>query len=103
MDVGLDALGIEARAGVYWNLNTPELYEEIARRGESSLSTDDALLVDTGEYIEKAAKYQATVRRAATSLAAYLRTPSHKASWAAPLKGPALIRCSKPTTLPMRK
>ena len=32
-DVGLDALGIKAPANVYWNLNTPELYEEIARRG----------------------------------------------------------------------
>ena len=31
-DVGLDAVGINAAANVYWNLNTPELYEEIARR-----------------------------------------------------------------------
>jgi len=31
-EVGLDSLGIEAQANVFWNLNTPELYEEIARR-----------------------------------------------------------------------
>ena len=27
-EVGLEALGINAREQVYWNLNTPELYEE---------------------------------------------------------------------------
>ena len=27
----LDNYGIDAPANVYWNLNTPELYEEIAR------------------------------------------------------------------------
>jgi len=29
--IELDELGIKAPARVYWNLNTPELYEEIAR------------------------------------------------------------------------
>ena len=34
----LDNYGIAAPARVYWNLNTPELYEEIARRNEGVLS-----------------------------------------------------------------
>ncbi len=53
-EVGLDAVGINAAANVYWNLNTPELYEEVARRG--------ALLVDTGEHTGRAAKDKAIVR-----------------------------------------
>ena len=32
-DVGLERVGINPSANVYWNLNTPELYEIIARRG----------------------------------------------------------------------
>ena len=35
-DVGLDSVGLNPSANVYWNLTTPELYEIIARRGESS-------------------------------------------------------------------
>ena len=33
-DYGLDNYGIKDARAVYWNLNTPELYEEIVRRGE---------------------------------------------------------------------
>jgi phosphoenolpyruvate carboxykinase (ATP) len=54
-DVGLDALGIRPEADVYWNLNTPELYETIARRGEGSISAHGALMVDTGEHTGRAA------------------------------------------------
>jgi phosphoenolpyruvate carboxykinase (ATP) len=61
-DVGLDAVGINAAANVYWNLNTPELYEEVARRGEGLISADGALLVDTGEHTGRAAKDKAIVR-----------------------------------------
>jgi phosphoenolpyruvate carboxykinase (ATP) len=60
--VGLDALGIKAPASVYWNLNTPELYEIIARRGEGRLSAHGALIVDTGEHTGRAAKDKAIVR-----------------------------------------
>ena len=49
-EVGLDSLDIEAQANVFWNLNTPELYEEIARRDEGRLSAHGALIVDTGEH-----------------------------------------------------
>src|SRR5690349_21401986 len=60
--VELDELGIKAPARVYWNLNTPELYEEIARRNEGVLSNYGALLVDTGEFTGRAAKDKAIVR-----------------------------------------
>ena len=59
---GLETLGIRGASGVYWNLNTPELYEEIARRGEGVFSAHGALLVDTGEHTGRAAKDKAIVR-----------------------------------------
>jgi phosphoenolpyruvate carboxykinase (ATP) len=61
-DVGLDTLGITQASGVYWNLSTPELYEEIARRGEGIFSDRGALIVDTGEHTGRAAKDKAIVR-----------------------------------------
>src|ERR671916_1146319 len=61
-DVGLESLGISPEAAVYWNLNTPELYETIARRDEGVISAHGALLVDTGEHTGRAAKDKAIVR-----------------------------------------
>ncbi|HEV2799840.1 MAG TPA: phosphoenolpyruvate carboxykinase [Pyrinomonadaceae bacterium] len=61
-DVGLDALGITQASNIYWNLSTPELYEEIARRGEGIFSDHGALIVDTGEHTGRAAKDKAIVR-----------------------------------------
>jgi len=61
-EVGLEALGIRPERNVYWNLTTPELYEEIARRGEGFISAHGALLVDTGEHTGRAAKDKAIVR-----------------------------------------
>src|ERR1043166_10343349 len=58
----LDNYGIKDVARVYWNLNTPELYEEIARRNEGILSNHGALLVDTGEHTRRAAKDKAIER-----------------------------------------
>jgi len=58
----LDNYGIKEPARVYWNLNTAELYEEIARRNEGHLSNHGALIVDTGEYTGRAAKDKAIVR-----------------------------------------
>jgi phosphoenolpyruvate carboxykinase (ATP) len=60
--VELDELGIKAPARVYWNLNTPELYEEIARRNEGVLSNHGVVLVETGEHTGRAAKDKAIVR-----------------------------------------
>ncbi|HEV7844221.1 MAG TPA: phosphoenolpyruvate carboxykinase (ATP), partial [Pyrinomonadaceae bacterium] len=61
-DYGLDNYGIRDARAIYWNLNTPELYEEIARRGEGILSNHGALIVDTGEHTGRAAKDKAIVR-----------------------------------------
>jgi len=58
----LDNYGIREPARVYWNLNTSELYEEIARRNEGVLSDHGALIVDTGEHTGRAAKDKAIVR-----------------------------------------
>jgi phosphoenolpyruvate carboxykinase (ATP) len=53
--------GIRGATKVYWNLNTPELYEEVARRKEGVLSDHGALIVDTGEHTGRAAKDKAIV------------------------------------------
>jgi phosphoenolpyruvate carboxykinase (ATP) len=58
----LDNYGISETADVYWNLTTPELYEEIARRNEGIFSDHGALIVDTGEHTGRAAKDKAIVR-----------------------------------------
>jgi phosphoenolpyruvate carboxykinase (ATP) len=58
----LDNYGIKSPARVYWNLNVPELYEEVARRNEGILSDYGALIVDTGEHTGRAAKDKAIVR-----------------------------------------
>ena len=60
--VELDEVGIKSPARVYWNLNTPELYEEVVRRSEGALSNHGAILVDTGEFTGRAAKDKAIVR-----------------------------------------
>ena len=61
-DYELDNYGIRGPARVYWNLTAPELYEEVARRGEGFFSQHGALLVDTGEHTGRAAKDKAIVR-----------------------------------------
>ena len=61
-DYDLDNYGITEAATIYWNLNTPELYEEIARRNEGIFSDHGALIVDTGEHTGRAAKDKAIVR-----------------------------------------
>jgi phosphoenolpyruvate carboxykinase (ATP) len=59
---GLELIGVRPERDVYWNLNTPELYEIIARRGEGVFSAHGALMVDTGEHTGRAAKDKAIVR-----------------------------------------
>ena len=61
-DYDLENYGITDAAAIYWNLNTPELYEEIARRQEGIFSDHGALIVDTGEHTGRAAKDKAIVR-----------------------------------------
>src|SRR6266542_3461547 len=65
-DYELDNDGIKGAARVYWNLTTPELYEEVSRRREGVLSDHGALIVDTGEHTGRAAKDKAIVREASS-------------------------------------
>jgi phosphoenolpyruvate carboxykinase (ATP) len=65
-DYGLENYGIHGAARVYWNLNAPELYEEIARRNEGVYSNQGAIIVDTGEHTGRAAKDKAIVREASS-------------------------------------
>jgi phosphoenolpyruvate carboxykinase (ATP) len=58
----LDNYGIKDPARVYWNLSTPELYEEIARRNEGTFSNHGVILVDTGEHTGRSAKDKAFLR-----------------------------------------
>ena len=66
-DYGLDNYGIAEAGTVYWNLNTPELYEVIAQRGEGIFSDHGALIVDTGEHTGRAAKDKAIVKEPASA------------------------------------
>ena len=66
-DYELDNYGIREASKVYWNLNAPELYEEVARRNQGILSNHGALIVDTGEHTGRAAKDKAIVREPASA------------------------------------
>ncbi len=65
-DYELDNYGLSGATRVYWNLSTPELYEEVARRNEGFFSDHGALIVDTGEHTGRAAKDKAIVREASS-------------------------------------
>lgn len=65
-EYGLENYGIKEAGTVYWNLNSPELYEVIAQRGEGLFSDHGALIVDTGEHTGRAAKDKAIVREPAS-------------------------------------
>jgi len=63
---GLETYGITEAENVYWNLTVPELYEEIARRGEGAVSAQGAMIVDTGEHTGRSAKDKAVVSEPST-------------------------------------
>jgi phosphoenolpyruvate carboxykinase (ATP) len=48
--VGLEAVGIEGSARVYWSLGTAALYEEIVRRREGLISADGPIVCTTGQH-----------------------------------------------------
>ncbi len=53
---GLDSHGITGANVVYWNLNTPCLYEESIQRREGQLVHGGALVVETGIYTGRSPK-----------------------------------------------
>jgi phosphoenolpyruvate carboxykinase (ATP) len=66
-DYELDNYGITDAANVYWNLTSPELYEEVVLRSEGVISDHGALIVDTGEHTGRAAKDKSIVKDALTA------------------------------------
>ena len=53
--VALETLGLKDLKNVYWNLSTPELYEEAVKRGEGRIAHDGPLVVRTGQYTGRSA------------------------------------------------
>ena len=63
---GLEALGIETRADLHWNLTTARLVEAAVARGEGKLSADGPLVVETGLHTGRSAQDKFIVRDAET-------------------------------------
>ena len=63
-DRGLQALGIEKAASVWYNLTEAELYEHAVRRGEAIVAADGPLVAYTGEHTGRSPKDKFVVRDA---------------------------------------
>jgi phosphoenolpyruvate carboxykinase (ATP) len=63
---GLAEQGIETKAELSWNLQTPQLVEEAVRRGEGLLAKDGPLVVRTGKHTGRSAQDKFIVRDAET-------------------------------------
>ncbi len=48
--VGLDTHGLSPSGEVHWNLNPAELYEDMIRKGEGTVTKHGAIRVKTGKY-----------------------------------------------------
>lgn len=53
---GLDKYGLANLHRIYWNLNTPSLYEEIIKRREGSIAHLGPVVVRTGQHTGRAAQ-----------------------------------------------
>ena len=63
---GLDALGIDSAATVYWNLPPARLYEEAIRRGEARIAAEGPLVAETGKYTGRSPNDKFIVREPST-------------------------------------
>src|SRR5262245_11242380 len=63
---GLDSLGLENLARVYWNLPPARLYEEALSRGEAQLAAEGPIVASTGAHTGRSPKDKFTVRDAST-------------------------------------
>ena len=61
---GIDQQGVTGATSVYWNLNTPALYEEAIQREEGRMAAGGALVVETGERTGRSANDKFMVRNA---------------------------------------
>ena len=64
--VGLDAHGITNLRAVYWNLSTPELYEEAVKRREGIIAHLGPLVVRTGEFTGRSPNDKFVVKEPST-------------------------------------
>nr|WP_284052903.1 phosphoenolpyruvate carboxykinase [Stakelama marina] len=62
----LGAMGVETRAAIFRNLNTPQLVEQSLARGEGKLAKDGPLVVSTGKHTGRSAQDKFMVRDAET-------------------------------------
>ena len=58
---GLDLLGIDQVQTIFWNLNTPSLYEEAVRRNEARISKGGPLVAMTGIHTGRSANDKAWI------------------------------------------
>jgi phosphoenolpyruvate carboxykinase (ATP) len=61
---GLDTLGIDSAATVYWNLPPARLYEEAIRRAEAKIAAAGPLVAETGQYTGRSPNDKFIVREA---------------------------------------
>lgn len=59
---GIEELGIKNTGALYWNLNTPTLYEHIIKRGEGLVAHLGPIVVRTGSYTGRLPKDRFIVR-----------------------------------------
>jgi len=65
-DYGLDNHGLSNLGGVYWNLPTEALYEEIVFRREGSITRGGAVIMNTGKHTARSANDKFVVREPST-------------------------------------
>src|SRR5689334_2478801 len=63
---GLDGTGLWSSPALKRNLEAPELYEEVIRRGEGRIADRGALVVETGRHTGRSPKDKFVVREAGT-------------------------------------
>lgn len=60
--IGLEGIGIKNAKSVWWNLSTPELYEQVVSRNEGLISHLGPLVVRTGQHTGRAPNDKFIVR-----------------------------------------
>ena len=63
---GLENHGLSNLNDIYWNLNTPSLYEQVIKRGEGILAHLGPLVVRTGHHTGRSANDKFTVKEPST-------------------------------------
>ena len=64
---GLDAIGVQTTADIFFNLSSAQLVEHAVKRGEGRLAKDGPLVVETGKHTGRSAQDKFMVRDANTA------------------------------------